>query len=128
VEVKVWDVPTGQDTYTLKGHMGAVSSVVFSRDGKRLAMTVRVWDAHTGRQYAKLAGQFCDIRALAIASARHEKAANFPSDRLRTTENTALRIGSNFDVSLCSVLAKVAFCHRELVEKQAILAFSKVAH
>jgi WD40 repeat protein len=48
--VKVWDVATGQETLTLKGHTGSVTSVVFSPEGWRLASasqdgTVKVWDA-----------------------------------------------------------------------------------
>ena len=34
--VKVWDAATGQETLTLKGHTGSVSSVAFSPDGKRI--------------------------------------------------------------------------------------------
>src|SRR5262249_57324266 len=35
-EVKVWDAETGQEVLSLKGHTGAVNSVAFSPDGKRL--------------------------------------------------------------------------------------------
>ena len=65
VEVKMWDAQTGQELTTFKGHTGAVYSVAFSPDGKRLACgsatwdstkrvhgagEVKVWDVQTGRE------------------------------------------------------------------------------
>ncbi len=48
--VKLWDVVTGQETLTLKGHTSLVVCLAFSRDGQRLVSagadgTVKVWDA-----------------------------------------------------------------------------------
>jgi WD40 repeat protein len=36
-EVKVWDVGTGQESLTFKGHTDSVVSVAFSLDGRRIA-------------------------------------------------------------------------------------------
>jgi WD40 repeat protein len=52
--VKVWDVATGQEVFTLKGHRGDVHALAFSPDGKLLASasidtTVKVWDLQTGK-------------------------------------------------------------------------------
>jgi WD40 repeat protein/serine/threonine protein kinase len=50
VEVKVWDAQTGQELTTFKGDTGAVYSVAFSPDGKRLAAGSGTWD-DTKRAY-----------------------------------------------------------------------------
>jgi WD40 repeat protein len=53
-EIRLWDVATGKNTATLKGHAGMVWSVVFSPNGKTLASsshdgTVKLWDVATGK-------------------------------------------------------------------------------
>lgn len=50
---KIWDLETGKEVATLKGHTGEIVSLNFSAEGDRLItgsfdFTARIWDTNTG--------------------------------------------------------------------------------
>jgi WD40 repeat protein len=64
--VRVWDAASGQETLTLKGHIGVVLSVAFTADGNRLASasndnTVKIWDAANGQETITFNGQHTGV-------------------------------------------------------------------
>jgi hypothetical protein len=70
--VKLWDVASGQEQSTLKGHTGWVWSVAFSPDGTRLASagddeTVKLWDLASGQEPTTLKGHTGRVRSVAFS-------------------------------------------------------------
>jgi WD40 repeat protein/serine/threonine protein kinase len=60
------------ERHTLAGHAGAVWSLAFSSDGRRLATagedhTVRIWDVVTGQQILTLSGHQKPVRSVAFS-------------------------------------------------------------
>jgi WD40 repeat protein len=59
--VHVWEVESGREVFTLKGHSSHVYGLAFSADGKRLVSAgevVKLWDLTTGQEVFTLAGHF----------------------------------------------------------------------
>jgi WD40 repeat protein len=71
VMTKVWDASTGQELLALTGKTGAVISVAFSPDGRRLATgsedgTTKLWDAHSGQELVTIQGHTDRVRTVAF--------------------------------------------------------------
>ena len=63
--IKLWDVETGQEIRTLKGHDNYVRSVNFSPDGKTLVSgsadrTIKLWNLGTDWGLSDLMERSCD--------------------------------------------------------------------
>ena len=72
--VKIWDVETGQELQTLRGHSGDVYTVAFSPDddGRWIASagedsTVKIWDSHTGKLVRSFRGHTGLVSSLAFS-------------------------------------------------------------
>ena len=71
-EVKVWDAQTGEEIFSLPGHVGGLQSVAFSPDGRRLVsagldQTVKLWDAATGDEVLTLRGHLDNVISVAFS-------------------------------------------------------------
>lgn len=70
--LKLWDVATGQELFTLKGHTLGILSVASSPDGKRLATasndrTVKLWDVATGQELFTLKCHTSEVVSVAFS-------------------------------------------------------------
>ena len=71
--VKIWDAQTGQETLSLKGHLGKVTNVAFAADGKQIVSgsggsTVMVWDTMKGQETFILKGHTRQVKSVGFSA------------------------------------------------------------
>jgi len=69
---KIWDLESGRELATLRGHTGAVMDVAVSPDGKLVATgsldgTAKLWDLATGRNQLTLFGHEGPVNTVAFS-------------------------------------------------------------
>jgi len=69
---KIWDMATGEEILTLRGHTELVGGVAFSPDGRRLATSsfdgkAKVWDVGTGQELLTLVGHTGPVLGVAFS-------------------------------------------------------------
>ena len=102
--VRLWDVKTGREVRTLKGHKHVPSSVAISPDGKLLASaagdaTVRLWEVATGREISAMGDHLDWVRCVRFS----------PNGRFLITGslNGSIRFRDARDGSLLATMAAV---------------------
>jgi WD40 repeat protein/tRNA A-37 threonylcarbamoyl transferase component Bud32 len=73
MRVRVWDAATGRELFSLPGHIGPITGVAYSKDGKQLAsaaandQSIRLWDAGSGRELRTFRGHTAGVNAVSFS-------------------------------------------------------------
>lgn len=128
--VRVWQVTTGQLVYELSGHVGTISSVHFSPDGRLLATSstshpsggaIKLWEVASGREVRTLSLRPGEYNGLRIAFSPNGRllatvACNYIRDRC--DQNDVIL----WDVATGREIRRIAQAHRDNILSLVFIA------
>jgi WD40 repeat protein len=84
-DVRLWNLETGKEEFTLRGHTRSIARIAFSPDGKQVAtasadQTIRLWDCATGKDVRLIRTKLANIEALAFSPDGRQLAIGGKSD------------------------------------------------
>jgi WD40 repeat protein len=87
--LRVWELESGRELLTLKGHAGWVQAVAVTPDGRRAVSgcadgTLKVWELESGRELRTLQGHARWVYAVAVTPWRRRRTVAAPSPDPRT--------------------------------------------
>jgi WD40 repeat protein len=93
-EVRVLDVGSAREVWSLRGHSRNVTDADFSPDGRRLATasadrTIRIWDLTTGQEILKPGG-YPNVVSLRFVSGGHRLIGGSVDGAIRVWDATPL--------------------------------------
>jgi sugar lactone lactonase YvrE len=70
--IKLWDISSGREIKTFRGHVSAVTSVAFSPDGRQIISgssdtTAKLWDVSSGREVRTFSGDLSSVNSVAFS-------------------------------------------------------------
>ncbi|AVH62652.1 MULTISPECIES: serine/threonine-protein kinase [unclassified Nostoc] len=73
--IKLWQIYTGRNIYTLTGHSFFINCIAFSHDGETIASgsgdnTIKLWHVNTGREIRTLIGHSDSVWSIAFSQDR----------------------------------------------------------
>ena len=71
-DIKIWEVNSGSEIYTLSGHTLDVNSISFKSDGSKIAsgsddQTIKIWDVNTGLLINTLTGHSSFVKSVSFS-------------------------------------------------------------
>ena len=96
VELRVWDLATGEVRQRLRGHTSLVWSVALMEDGRTLISGsadngIRLWDLETGQETAQIVAHEGDVYSMVLSPDGRYVASTGGDDRLRLWSVETLR-------------------------------------
>ncbi|MEG4922361.1 hypothetical protein Q5690_18065, partial [Microcoleus sp. F10-D1] len=112
--IKVWDLTTRNELFTLKGHSESVNAVAVTEDGKRgisgsSDKSIKVWDLTIGKELFILKGHSNSVNAVAVTPDGKRAISGSSDKTIKVWDLSSGKVIANFTcespIACCAVAA-----------------------